>query len=466
MSDYCPPKPRAHARKLPLLRRLIEARRCSISVLYERSYGMRMGQISTPLRNLYFVNEPGLVDRVLVRDADRFPKSDLMGRMLRLLLGNGIFVSNGAVWRQQRRMMDPAFDQARIEDVFPLMRDAVEAMAERLAGHADGDVVAVDLETTHVTADIIFRTIFSRPLTRAESARIFDAFNRFQELAYAQGVWSIAGLPAVVLLGYWRAGRYARVIRGLLEAAVDARLTQIAGGGQAPQHDILASLLNAVDPETGKRFSRRELVDQIAVLFLAGHETSASALAWALYLIAARPDIQERMHAEAVAVFGERQPQFADIKRLRLARDVFRETLRLYPPVSFVSRDATRTETMRDKTVPAGSIIFVSPWLIHRHEKLWDRADAFDPDRYAKRETKESLRCAYLPFSAGPRVCLGAAFAMQEGVLILAHVARRFRFDLVPDHTPEPIARLTLRSANGIRLRVARRSDDVGPAGR
>ena len=460
MNEFTPPKPAPHASKLSPLRRLFKVRRSSISVLYARSYSMHLGHIWTPLKNLYWVNQPSLVERILVTDAERFPKSNLMGTMLELLLGNGVFVSNGSLWRQQRRMLDPAFEQARIKEVFPLMRDAVEAVGRRLAARAHGSAVAVDAETTHVTADIIFRTIFSRPLSPAEASEISYAFNRFQELAYAHGVWVMAGMPDRVSIGRWRAKRHAEVIRNYLQRAVAERIAERDSGAPA-QKDILASLLDAIDPETGARFSEAELVDQIAVLFLAGHETSASALAWSLYLIANRPDIQDRMHREAAEVFGGGQPEFSHMKRLKLARDVFRETLRLYPPVSFVTRDAALDETMRNKLIRAGSILFVSPWLIQRHRSYWERPDVFDPDRYAREETKESLRCAYIPFSAGPRVCLGASFAMQEATLILAYLARHFRFEPVEGHTPVPVARLTLRSENGIWLRVLPRSAAV-----
>jgi cytochrome P450 len=451
MTVFVPPKPRSHAKKFSLLRRLIEARRCSISVLYDKSYGMRMGHVATPVRDLFFVNQPELVEKVLVKEWERFPKSDLMNTMLELLLGQGVFISNGALWRRQRRMIDPAFEAARIQDVFPLMRAAALDMGERLSAHGDGAEVLMDAEMMHVTADIIFRTIYSRPFRRDEARTIFHAFTRFQELAYARGIWSMAGVPDWLSIGRIRAGHHARVIRNLLTSALEERLDSPEAEGKK---DILSSLLEARDPETGEPFSREELVDQIAIMFLAGHETSAAALGWALYLIAMRPDIQERMHAEAAAVFGDRLPEFRDIKQLRLARDVFRETLRLYPPVAFIPRDATEKATMRNKIVKAGSILFVSPWLLHRHRKLWRRPDDFDPDRYLEADAKQSVRCAYIPFSAGPRVCLGAAFAMQEGVLILAYLARHFRLEPAEGHVPVPVARLTLRSENGIRLRI------------
>jgi cytochrome P450 len=437
--------------------RLIRAARSWLTVLARRNYSSFTGEMWTPTRKLFLVSHPDLVDRVLSRESDRFPKSNLTGSLMSLLIGDGIFASNGERWKTQRRMMDPAFELARIKDVFPLMRDATEAMAARLRAHAHGAVVAIEEETTHVAADIIFRTIFSRALEREESGKLFRAFVRFQERIHSHGVWVIAGVPGFLLPGRFFAARHAREIRDFLDREVQRRLDALAAGSEASRADILASLLEAVDPVTGDKFTRRELVDQIAVMFLAGHETSASALAWALYLIAMRPDIQERMHEEAVSALADRRPEFADMRRLKLTRDVFRETLRLYPPLSHLDRDATQPERMRSRVLKKGDMVFISPWIIHRHRKLWEKPDVFDPDRFADPASRESVRSAYIPFGAGPRVCLGASFAMQEATLILADLVRNFRFEPAPGHVPEPVARLTLRSKNGIRLRVFRR---------
>jgi cytochrome P450 len=463
--SFVPPKPKPLTSRLSLLGGLIRARRSWFSVLTRKNYRNFTGEWWTPLRKLFIVSHPDLVDQVLVKDAAHFPKSDLMAKVLSLLLGNGIFVSNGEVWRKQRRMMEPAFTQARIQDVFPLMREATLAMGARLRDADHGSVLAVDEEMTHVTGDIIFRTIFSRALKRDEAIRIFYAFGRLQELLNPQGVWALLGIPRFLWFGRRAAVKHAEVIRALLDSDVEARLSQSAAG--SPERaDILGSLLKAVDPETGDRFSRKELVDQIALVFMAGHETSASALAFALYLISVRADIQERMHEEAVAAFGDREPEFSDVRHLRLTRDVLRETLRLYPTLPLLGREATRVEHMRSRLIKPGSLVFVSPWIIQRHRKLWDRPDEFDPDRFSRPETKESIRSAYLPFSAGPRVCLGASFAMQEGVLILAYLVRHFRFQPVPGHEPQPVARLTLRAENGVRLHILHRETaaKAGPA--
>ena len=460
MTDLIPPKPAGNPKKLGPFSRFIKSFHSSTAPLYANSYSMKLGEVRLPRRTMYFVNQPDLVQNILLGDVDRYPKSDLMATMLELLLGESIFVSNGDLWKQQRRMMDPAFEGTRIKAIFPLMRAAADAMAERFDAGAVGANTQADLEMTHVTADVIFRTIYSRAFTRDEAKVIFENFETFQHLAWQHGVWTLAGVPQWLSLGRLRARKSAATIRELLHAPVRERLAAIERGDDVPDRDMLASFINAVDPETGKTFDERELVDQIGIMFLAGHETSASALAWALYLIAQCPDVQARLQAEADAVFADGPLEFSKMRMLPFTRDVFRETLRLYPPVAFIPRDATEEEEMRGKHILPGAILFVSPLLEHRHTEHWDDPDRFDPDRFSRAETKASEQKAYFPFSKGPRVCLGAAFALQEAVIILATIMRDWTVSPVDGHIPEPIARLTLRSENGIRLNLERRRKD------
>ncbi len=331
-------------------------------------------------------------------------------------------------------------------------------MLSRLTKLPDGGVHDFDVEMTHVTADIIFRTIFSSPMEGADAARIFRAFSKYQAMAPRLMLPALFGLRWLALP--WdrlRSKRAAAEIRGLLEGLVRPRFDACRAGAPHPSSDILSAFLDARDPG-GEPFGFDELVDQVAMLFLAGHETSASALTWALHLLSHSPQIQERMVAEAAGVFAARPADAGDMKRLTLTWNVFRETLRLFPPVGFIARDAVKQCPMRDKTVPAGATIVISPWLIHRHRDLWDEPDAFDPDRYEDDQSRESLKQAYLPFSMGPRVCMGAAFALQEAALILSSLVRHFRFAPAPGHTPEPVGRLTIRSANGMPLVMHRRS--------
>jgi cytochrome P450 len=468
MSDFIPPRPPVLPKKASLLQHLQYGLRSGIGMFLSGSYEtVNVGRHPIPTmpkgerRWLFTVRTPELIREVLVRRAADFPKSTLMDDMLRALTGYSIFISNGEAWKRHRRLMDPAFEGARIKAVFPMMLQAVDACVERIGAHVDGPngeaPMAIDVEMTHYAADVIFRTIFSEPMDGASARRFFKAFAVFQEIAYAHGMLKLAKVPTWLLPGHWRAMHAARVIRRILEAPIKRRLAAVRRGDPTPQDDIMATLITTVDPETGAGFGDGELLDQIAMLFLAGHETSATAMAWSLYLLANCPHIQERTHAEAEAVFGERRPGFEHMKRLALTRDVFREAMRLYPPVAFLARDAAKPEKLETKQVDPGAVIFVSPWLMHRHAKHWAEPDRFDPDRFETPAGEEALKCAYLPFSMGPRVCAGAAFALQEATLLLAELERRYRFLPAPGHTPAPVARLTLRSENGVPLIVERR---------
>jgi cytochrome P450 len=206
------------------------------------------------------------------------------------------------------------------------------------------------------------------------------------------------------------------------------------------------------DPVTGAPFGTEEMVDQVAIFFLAGHETSASALGWALYLIATHPEVQERVAAEA----ADLRPEFGTVGALRFTRDVFREALRLYPPVPMMVRENLQDEEFRGRHAGRGAQVVISPWHLHRHERIWDRPDDFDPDRWAG-DGREAARDGYLPFSRGPRVCPGAGFAMLEGTLMLAHLVRAFRFQAIDGRVPVPVAHLTVRAKDGIWLRVTSR---------
>lgn len=455
---FCPAYPRPRKSRASTLMMFFSARRSWLDALYERSYSMQMGEVHLPGVDLYMVNEPALVKRVLGEQAADFPKSALLGEALKPLLGESIFTTNGAQWKRQRQMMDPAFAQARMNVAFPRMLEATQALLQRLSQLPDGEEHDIEVEMTHVTADIIFRTIFSVPMEGADAHRVFEAFARYQALAPRLMLPSLFGVRWFVWpWDVWRSRRAAGEIRALLEKLVRPRYGAYVAGQPHATSDILAAFLDARDAATGEPFSFDELVNQVAMLFLAGHETSASALTWACHLLAHAPDIQERMHAEAVRQFGDRQPELADMKQLELTWKVFRETLRLFPPVGFFARESAQACPMRDKQVPRGATVVVSPWLIHRHRQWWTQPDAFNPDRYDDDASREPLKQAYLPFGMGPRVCLGAAFALQEAALILASLVRHWRLEAVPGHIPMPVGRLTIRSANGVRLRLSRR---------
>lgn len=466
MAGFTPPKPEPKPGGLPFWRVLPTWLHDGLAVLSDKAYRMKMGQFRLPTRHFFMLNDPPLIRRVLVEAADDYPKSDILHFMLKRLMGDSIFTSNGPTWRRQRAMLNPAFEATRVKLVFGQMQAATREMIERLDLVADGSPQPIDIETTHVTADIILRTIFGKSLDRATAEQIFTAFNRFQEIAYSLGMLRVFRVPSFLFVRRNReADRAAREIRGLLEPLIQERLDLVAAGRAPAERDFLAAMIEARDPESDQPFSFSELYEQVAMLFLAGHETSASALAWTLYLIAGQSDVQERLHDEILSVIGpEREPELGDLRALDYLRDVFRESLRLYPPVAFIARSPKKAECMRGKDVKPGSILFISPWMLHRNRDHWDAPDEFDADRFNTDKGIEAARCAYLPFSMGPRVCLGAAFAQQEAALILASLVRRYRFETVPGHAPKPVARLTLRAENGVLLRLVRRDRAAGAA--
>ncbi|WP_212525742.1 cytochrome P450 [Actibacterium sp. MT2.3-13A] len=445
-----PPKPPARPDKVSLLRYLRLFRKDILSAQPEKLYRARMAEFRTPFFRSYLVNQPDLIELVLKERPMDFPKSGRVGEGLRPLLGNSVFLTNGATWARQRRIIDPAFEGGRLRDTFPAMVAAGQAAAARLR---EG-VVEIEEQTSHAAADVIFRTLFSIPIEHEIAAQVFSQFRAYQRSQ------PILNLAAFVPLPRWmpRFHRHstratARAIRRLITDLTAARQAEIDAG--AAPDDLATKIMTTADPETGARFDTQEMVDQVAIFFLAGHETSASALAWALYLLALYPQAQERVAQEAAAL--PETPAFSDMSGLKFTRDVFREALRLYPPVPMLVREATRAERFRDRDIAPGSQIVLSPWHLHRHARLWEWPDDFDPDRFATRNGKSCLREAFIPFSAGPRVCTGAGFAMVEGPLLLAMLLRRWRLETVPDRDPVPVAHLTVRSRDGIWLRLTPR---------
>ena len=458
MSRFCPAYPKPHPEKTSKLGMFWHARRSWMDALFERSYTMQMGEVHLPGVDLYMLNDTKEVKRVMQSEAQQFPKSHLLHESLEPLLGESIFTTNGEQWQRQRSMMNPAFAQARVNVAFPRMLGAAQSMLERLDAVDEAQPYDIEIEMTHVTADIIFRTIFSTPMQGPDAHRIFEAFARYQALAPKLMLPALFGARWLTMPWYrWQSNKAAKEIRGLLQAMIKPRYEAHLKGEAEEQEDILAAFMQAKDPKTGEPFNEEELVNQVAMLFLAGHETSASALTWASYLLAKSPEIQQRAYEQVVEVVGDRLPEQADMKSFSQVWNIFRETLRLFPPVGFFARENVQSCPIRGKQLKARSTVVVAPWLLQRHRKWWQNPDAFDPDRFDREEDKDAIKHAYMPFSMGPRVCLGAAFALQEAVLILACLLQRYEILPVEGHVPQPVGRLTIRSENGVRIQLRQR---------
>lgn len=445
-----PPKPPARPDKVSLWRYLQLFRQDILSAQPARLYRAWMAEFRTPFFRSYLCNDPALVRLVLNERPDDFPKSNRIGEGLRPLLGNSVFVTNGEVWKRQRRIIDPAFEGGRIRESFPAMYAAGQAAVARMTP----GVQEIEPEMSHAAADVIFRTLFSIPIEHEIASQVFDQFQTYQREQ------PILNLAAFLPLPRWfprfhsrRTKQTAAQIRGLIRALTLQRADQIATG-TAPD-DLATKIMTTPDPISGQCFNTDEMIDQVAIFFLAGHETSASALGWALYLLAMYPEVQDRVAEEAAAI--AEGPDFAVMGKLKFSRDVFREALRLYPPVPMMVRENHCPESFRGRDVAPGGQVVLSPWHLHRHARIWDLPDEFDPDRWQTEAGRGCAREAFIPFSTGPRVCPGAGFAMVEGPLLMAMLVREFRFETVPDKQPVPAAHLTVRARDGIWLNVKKR---------
>lgn len=450
-----PPKPPAREGRASLTALVRLFRRDILSALPDRLYRAKMADFRTPFFRSCLINEATLWRLVLNERPSDFPKSNRIRAGLEPLLGRSVFVTNGAEWQRQRRIIDPAFEGGRLRDTFPAMLAASEAACARMARAGGEGPVEVEEQMSHAAADVIFRTLFSVPIEDETASAVFRAFRAHQVTQ------PILNLAAFLPLPHWfprfhrrETLRTARHIRALITEMTEARARDIMAG--AAPDDLATKIMTTPDPEDGSPFDTAEMVDQVAIFFLAGHETSASALAWALYLIAGQPEWQDRLAEEAEETLGD-NPGFVQASRLSLARDIFRETLRLYPPVPMMVRENTRPESFRNRPLRPGTQIVISPWHLGRHQRLWEDPDSFCPARWATPEGRAAAREGFIPFSSGPRVCTGAGFAMLEGPLLLAMLTRRLRFATLPEVVPEPVAHLTVRARNGIYLSISER---------
>jgi cytochrome P450 len=403
---YPPPQPYTPN----FLRRIRRGLYSWFGLLNEWDFRIPVGALRFMGLNLLLVNEPAAVRQVLVSEVEAFPKHPYMLWILEPLIGRGIFAVNGEEWAQQRRLLDQAFQMAQLQRVMPQMAAACQASLARLEAQVAGDLVAgrsvdADAEMTLVTADVIVRTILSRSLEGAEAEAIFAAFTRYQKRAGRALMLRLLRLPRRRLQGYL--ARDAAPIRAWLAAAIDARLN--APAAHTPG-DLLAALIEARDPETGACFSREQLLDQVCVLFLAGHETSASALGMAVYLLGCFPEVQQRLRAEVLEVLGSRAGApdrplgFEDLRQLSYGAAIFNETLRLYPPLSFFSRESHSNTELAGSRCPMRALVTISPWVIQRHEQHWSEPNAFRPERFlsdANADDRRWARDAFCPTAWG-----------------------------------------------------------------
>lgn len=400
------------------------------------------------VKRWHMVMDPDANRRILKDAVEDYPKSDVTKLILRPAIGESLFIAEGAHWRWQRRTAAPVFSARNVQALAPVMTAAADRAADRIAAQTGRAANLFDDMVT-TTFEVISDVTFSGGQTFDRDA-VHRAIDAYIAGSARVSFLDIVGAPMWVP----RPSRLfsapaMRAMKTMADRAVDHR--RETGAREVP--DLLDLLLEGVDPETRRKMNTMELRDNLLTFIVAGHETTALTLAWALYLCTFDPEVQDRARAEAKEALGDRAATVADLPKLTYIRQIVDETLRLYPPAAFLSRTALAHDTLCGREIRPGDTVMLPIYALHRNHALWPDPDRFDPDRFADPTAID--RFAYLPFGGGPRICIGASFSLQEAVIILATLLTRFRFTPVPGRDPKPVLILTLRPEGGVWLNVA-----------
>lgn len=398
-------------------------------------------------QTFYLLSRPDLIDYVLVENNRNFTKTRLLRRNRRLL-GEGLLTSEGGFWRRQRRLAQPAFHRKRVAAYGEVM----VALAERsLEGWRDGETIDVHEEMMRLTLEIVAKCLFDADVG-AEARDVGSAMKvALEDFAAQRRLVRIPkSIPTPHNVRFERAARR-------LDEVVRTIIEERRKSGEEDRGDLLSMLMLAED-ECGERMTDKQLRDEVMTLFLAGHETTANALSWTLWLLSLNPEVEAKLATELGRVLGGRDPTVADLPRLPYVERVIKESMRLYPPAWVMGRESVGECEVGGYRMPAGTTALMSQWVVHRDPRYHDDPERFDPDRWTAEYEEGLPRFAYFPFGGGPRQCIGAGFAMTEARLILATAAQRYRMELAPGQRVEPYASVTLRPKNGIWMALAERS--------
>jgi len=406
-----------------------------------------VAQLGRPDRLL--VTHPDGIKHVLLDNHHNYIKGKYVER-LRVLVGNGLPVSDGAFWLRQRRLMQPAFHRQRLASLATVITDLTAAMLDRWQTmHAREQSFDVAAEMHDLTQRIIVKSMFGAELETIEIRHVGQAFATVMEY-FNYRVESLYPAPES-----WptprnrRLRRAQHVIDQFVQRIIENRRRDAADTG-----DLLSMLLAVCDEETGEGMSNQQLYDEMRAIFFGGYDTTSNALAWIWYLLAQHPHVEHRLHEELATVLGDRPPTFQDLPNLTFQRMVIEEALRMYPPAWAIARTVVADDQIDGWHIPAGAKVVVSPYVTHRLPAFWDRPDTFDPERFAPERSAERHRGAYLPFSIGPHLCIGSNLAMLEAQLIVATVAQKYRLCLVPGHSVQIHPGLILQPRHGIRVTI------------
>ena len=443
MSD--PVKVPLVTKPLSILQSLGYARRNLLSILPDIATRQPMVSGTTGIR-WHMVMDPQSLRRILRDKLSDYPKSGVTKSLLRPAIGNSLFIAEGHHWQWQRRATAPAFSHRNVSALSPVMTRAAESTCERIAA-ADGQPQDMFEEMVSTTFQVISDVTLSGD-TGFDRDSVHKAIDDYIVAAGRVTLPDMFNLPSWFPRGGWLKSRRALAkMQSIADATIDARRKAPNTGTQ----DLLDLLLSAEDPETGRSMSTAELRDNLLTFIVAGHETTALTLSWALYLCGMDQTAQDRARNEAQAVLGERSATQEDLSALPFTRAIIEETLRLYPPAAMLARTAKANDVLCGREIRPGDTMILPVYALHRSKVHWDAPDSFRPERFLGTQID---RYTYLPFGDGPRICIGQSFAIQEAVIIMATLLARFKFTPIPSKSPNPVMILTLRPEGGVWLKA------------
>ncbi|TWG91344.1 cytochrome P450 [Mesorhizobium sp. J18] len=450
-SPFVPPAPKPRSSPPSALQMIRIVYRNPLELWGEPSYNEPWISVNGIGGPLLIVNDPGLIRHVLIDNARNYKMARVRQKILRPILRDGLLTAEGEVWKRSRKAMAPVFTPRHIAGFAQPMLKRSQAFVEKYE-NANGPV-DVSRDMTLLTFDILAETLFSGEVAGEPGSfahqvdRLFETMGRVDPLDLLGAPdW----LPRITRL----LGRNSLAFfRDIVARTMEMRRGKMEQGTDVPE-DFLTLLMRAEGPEGLKR---AEIEDNIITFIGAGHETTARALGWMLYCLSQAPWERERIEAEIDRVLATEPDPVKWTDAMPLTRAAFEEALRLYPPAPSINREAVEDDIYKDQKIPKGTQVLVMPWTVHRHRKLWPQPEAFMPERFHPENRDRIDRFQYLPFGAGPRVCIGASFAMQEAIIALAVLFSRFRFDALPETRPWPVQKLTTQPEGGIPMTVSRR---------
>jgi cytochrome P450 len=425
----------------------LRARRNMLGIWSEASFDSAHIALRVLSRRVFVFNMPDAIQSVMIGQPEVFErKSPQMRHALEPLLGDGLLISDGLVWKERRRVVQSVTHPSRIASLTPVMTAVAEEYRDAWGALPDGAEVDMLEEMGRFTAEVIGRTIFGTAVGRRATSTVVEAFARYQARISNTDLTSMLGLPDWTprLDGFLRRGevqRIHRVVDGLIAEVLEA-----AGG----ELSLVAGM--ASHPGMTREAFRNEAI----TIFMAGHETTANVMTWVWYLLSQADWAEAALHEELARVLGGRAPVYEDLANLPYTRAVVEETLRLYPPIPMLAREAASDTEVTGVAVPRGSIVIVSPWVVHRHRAHWQDPDAFRPERFLP-GAPAPIRFTYLPFALGPRICTGQHFGLYEAMIAVATLAQHFRPRLRPGHVAQAISRLSLRPGEHLPMHLERR---------